>query len=35
MVRVYAKEVKAFTSERELSEEEKKAIARAQKTLVP
>ncbi|MFQ5540820.1 MAG: DUF4446 family protein [Candidatus Paceibacteria bacterium] len=32
-VRVYAKDLKAFKSERELSEEEQKAIKRAQNTL--
>lgn len=34
-VRVYAKEVKAFTSERELSEDEVSAIADAKKKLTP
>ncbi|MEK7613771.1 MAG: DUF4446 family protein [Patescibacteria group bacterium] len=32
-VRVYAKEIKQFKSERELSEEEAKAVAHSQKTL--
>lgn len=35
IVRVYAKDVRGFTSERELSEEEQKAIKKAQKNLAP